>query len=84
MARVWVDGGQIENGKITSLRVQLGELPARSIDRDTAIAWLRDGHSFITRQGQRALQIVERAEGEEPPFVIRPDNAPEADDALPL
>ena len=57
-------------------------MPDRTIDRDLAIAWMRDGHSLIPiLAGQRgpALQLVEVGDG----FVIRTDNQPVDEDRLP-
>ncbi|MEZ4319449.1 MAG: hypothetical protein R3F61_18180 [Myxococcota bacterium] len=82
MGDVLVTGGRVADGRIAELEVQLHGLPGRTIDRDTALAWLRDGHSLVPRvKGARlpALQLVEV--GDE--HFIRNDNAPESSDALP-
>jgi hypothetical protein len=86
MARVLVHGATLKGGLITSLQVQLGSLPRRTIDRATAIAWLRDMHSFIPVQGGRelaALQLVEVPGEDEPAHFVRIDNKAEASDLLP-
>lgn len=82
MGDVLVTGGRVSDGKIEQLDVQLHGLPARSVDRDTALAWMKDGHSFVPlHKGQRltALQLVEVGDD----HFIRADNAPEAADTLP-
>lgn len=83
MARVEVHGGRIADSTITELTVRLQGLPERTIDRDTALSWMRDGHSFLPIVGgqeQPALQLVEV---EPDAFHIRTDNAAEAADSLP-
>lgn len=84
MARVEVHAGSVEGGRITSLRVKIHALPARSIDRDTAIAWMRDGHSMIPVVGGRdasALHLVEVGEPIE--LYIRADHDKSPADSLP-
>jgi len=84
MGDVLIQGGTCKDGKIEALEVKLHNLPVRVIDRDTAVAWMRDGHSFVpVRDGQRlpALQLVEV--GDEPRWFIRTDNAPVEQDSLP-
>ena len=84
MGDVLVRGGKVTGDRITELEVELHNLPKRTIDRDTALAWLRDGHSLVpVMRGERqpALQLVEAGEGE---WVIRTDNEPLAKDALPF
>jgi hypothetical protein len=86
MGRVLVHGGKVAEGRITSLEVQLGALPRRTIDRETAIRWLRDMHSLVAVSGGRpcnALQLVELDGDEGPAWFIRTDNAAEAEDRLP-
>lgn len=86
MGLVKVTGAKLGDGGIESLRVLIHRLPSRIIDRDTAIAWLRDGHSLLVdRIGKPlvALQLVEvEVDGEPKPF-IRSDNAKDPSDALP-
>ena len=77
MGDILVKGATVSNGKIEKLRVDLHGLPERVIDRDTAIAWLKDGHSFIPvvrGSRQTALQLVELAD-KEGAYAIRTDNA---------
>jgi hypothetical protein len=87
MARVEVHGGTVADGRITSLEVGLQGLPARTLDRDTAVAWMRDGHSLIPRIGgadAAALQLVEVVDGDEVSHFIRTDNQAQAEDSLPF
>lgn len=84
MADVLVKRVEIKDGRIASARVALHGLPERTIDRDTVIAWMRDGHSFVpVRHGSRltALQLVEVGEGT---LFVRHDNAAVAEDACPV
>jgi hypothetical protein len=84
MGDVLVKGGSISGERIATLDVDLHNLPKRSIDRETALRWLRDGHSLIpviAGKRQPALQLVEVADGE---WSIRTDNLPVAQDSLPF
>lgn len=86
MARVLVHAADLSDGRITRMQVQLGALPRRTIDRDTAISWMADHHSFIPVVGGAqgmALQLVEIPEGDEVSHVIRHDNDKVDADALP-
>lgn len=85
MADVLVKKAAVKEGRIASLDIGLYGLPDRTIDRDTAISWMRDGHSMIpVRGGKRmtALQLVEVGDEDEP--FIRHDNSPVAEDSVPL
>ena len=87
MARVEVHAGSVTDGRITSLDVRMSGLPGRTIDRDTAVAWMRDGHSFLPVVGGTAgtaLQLVEIADGENVSHFIRTDNQATAEDSLPF
>lgn len=82
MGEVRVKGARVEGGRIVSLAVSLSGLPDRSIDRDSAVRWMRDGHSFIPVISGRtlpALQLVETGDS----WVIRTDNQALAEDSLP-
>ena len=83
MADIEVHRGKVSEGRIASLEVHFHGLPKRTIDRDTAIAWLKDGHSLVpVTSGSRgtALQLVE-AEGE---VFVRDDNTAASCDHLPF
>lgn len=85
MADVLVKKAVVKEGRIESLDVGLYGLPDRTIDRDTAVGWMRDGHSMIpVRGGARlhALQLVEV--GDDDLLFIRHDNAKVAEDSLPV
>jgi len=82
MGDVVVKRAKMDGEQIDKLAVELHGLGERVIDRDTALSWLRDGHSLIpVIEGQRrpALQLVELEDG----HAIRTDNQAEAADALP-
>ncbi|MCB9677004.1 MAG: hypothetical protein H6737_17945 [Alphaproteobacteria bacterium] len=82
MADVLVTGGTVSDGRIASLDVKLHGLGARTLDRDTALAWMRDGHSLVpVRKGARLpnLQLVEVGDD----HFIRADTAKESSDSLP-
>lgn len=79
MGRVWVHGATVEDGRIQALRVKMSGLPERTIDRDTTLAWMHDGHSFLPADGGPALVLVE-VDGD---GFVRADTAAEAADALP-
>jgi hypothetical protein len=84
MARVEVHGATVQGGRIDALRVKLKGLPARTIDRPTAIAWMKDGHSLIAiarGQSATALQLVAVGDDDEP--FIRHDNELTPCDAVP-
>lgn len=86
MGRVLVHGATLQDGRISSMEVQLGSLPRRTIDRDTAVRWMRDLHSFVpVTQGKpgAALQLVELDAEDGPAWFIRTDNAAEPADRLP-
>lgn len=84
MARVLVYGADIEGDQVQRMRVKMHNLPARTIERDVAIGWMRDQHSFlaVVRGGLPvALQLVEVGEDDE--RFIRTDASAEAADVLP-
>ncbi len=87
MGRVLVHRADVDNGRIQRLAVQLAGLPERVIDRDTAVAWMRDGHSFVPMQAGSpapALVLVELAGDDYPPeVVIRADSDGADTDSLP-
>ena len=85
MGDVLVKKSVVKDGQIESMDIGLHGLPDRTIDRDTAIAWMRDGHSMIPIQGAKrltALQLVEV--GDDAALFIRHDNSSVAEDSLPL
>jgi len=82
MGRVWVHGATMDGDRIATMDVRLGALPPRTIDRDTALAWARDGHSLVpVAQGRagRALQLVEVDDA----WFLRDDHDTVAADAVP-
>jgi len=47
MADILIHSASMTDGKAVELDVELHGLGKRTIDRATAIAWMRDGHSLI-------------------------------------
>jgi len=87
MARIEVTGGALSDGRIEKLMIQLSGLPDRTLTREQAVAWMRDGHSFIpVRDGRElpALQLVEIANGDDVARFIRADTVAEPHDSLPF
>ena len=82
MGKVQVRSADASGGRVTSMNVEIDRLPPRTIDRDTAIAWVRDGHSFLIRVGghETALQLVEVGEDGQP--FLRIDTAAVAEDRV--
>jgi hypothetical protein len=82
MGDVLVKRATMAGDKVEKLAIDLHGLPSRVIDRDTAVAWMRDGHSLIPVVGGErlaALQLVEVGDA----HAIRTDNAAEDADTLP-
>jgi hypothetical protein len=83
MGDVLVKRATLSGGQIDKLAVRIEGLPERVIDRDTALAWMRDGHSLIPWVGGArgiALQLVEVDDEKR---AIRIDNDKVAEDHLP-
>lgn len=62
MARVEVHNVSMDGNKIDKLGVKLFRLGDREIDRETAVQWMKDGHSFIPQVNGTdapALQLVD-------------------------
>ena len=66
MAEVEVIGAEMANGRVSGLRVRFKHTAERRIDRDTALAWLGEGHCLLAYAGPshhgvrgRALARVE-------------------------
>jgi hypothetical protein len=82
MAEVTVKGATMAGDRVERLRIGLDRLPDRTIDRETAIRWLKDGHSFVpVIDGRRApaLKLVEVGDA----LAIRCDTAAIDADLLP-
>lgn len=87
MARVEVTNATVNDGTIVSLGVRLSGLPPRTIDRDTVLAWMRDGHSFIPvvdGEDRPALHLVEIVDGDDVKHFVRADGHKESADQVPL
>jgi hypothetical protein len=81
MARIAVHGADLKDGKIDALRVQMHNLPPRTIDRDTAVAWMRDGHTLIPVKGGNeapCLLLLEVGDA----FAIRDDAGKTGEDQV--
>jgi hypothetical protein len=87
MAHVEVTGGTIEGGQITALHVRMYGLAPRTITRDQAISWLKDGHSLVpVGPGGvgRALLLVEVPGDDGDTWFIRTSPDVEPADSLPF
>ena len=51
MADIEVLGADVRDGRVTTLEVRIKGTSPRRIDRDTALSWLRGGHSLIPVAG---------------------------------
>ena len=85
MADVEVHAASPAHGRIQTLEVTFKNAAPRTIDRDTAVRWLQDGHSLITYAGHgshatRGRSVVLVEVGEE--AFLRTDTATEAEDHL--
>ncbi|MCO4746476.1 MAG: hypothetical protein KC912_16885 [Proteobacteria bacterium] len=81
MARIAVHGADLNDGKIAALRVRMHNLPPRTIDRDTAVAWMKDGHTLLpTTNGSTAPALLLLEVGED--LVIRDDSTKEESDKI--
>lgn len=83
MARVRVLSSSVSNGRIDRLKVDMHGIPAREIDRETAIRWMRDGHTFVPVVNGKEANALHLVEGPDDGFFIRTDGASVAEDALP-
>jgi len=86
MGHVRVTAATLTEGRIDKLGVELLGLGARTIDRDTTVSWMKDGHSFIpVVDGKEApaLQLVSIEEGDEVTFAVRDDHEQTPTDKLP-
>ncbi len=65
MGDVRVVGGSLAGDTIETLEVAFRGLPDRTIDRDTALAWMKDGHSFlpIVRGEQAPALLLREVDG---------------------
>lgn len=85
MADVEVLSAEQSGGRVSTLQVKFKNAAPRSIDRDTAVAWLRDGHSLIPVAGHghdvvRGASVLLAEVGEE--LFLRTDTKAEAADHI--
>lgn len=78
MARVLVHAADLDGDRIVRLRVKIHDLPARTIDRATAVQWLRDHHSLLVVRHGAAAEPLVLTDAEEP--AIRTDTTVAAED----
>ena len=87
MADIEVTAATVQAGRVQSLQVQFKRSAARTIDRTTALGWLREGHTLIPISGHGyhvhrggAIERVE-VDGEE---YLRTDTRAVAEDEIRL
>jgi hypothetical protein len=80
MARVLVHAADLDGGRIIRLRVKLHNLPARTIDRDTALAWLKDHHSLLVVRNGSPAEPLRLTDADEP--CLRTDVSNDPSDLL--
>ncbi len=85
MADIEILHAELANSRIQKLEVRVANATTRQIDRETALAWARDGHSLIPIHGHghdvsrgHALTAIEV--GEE--LFLRTDTRAEASDVV--
>lgn len=87
MADIEVLGADVRDGRVVTLTVRFKNATPRTIDRDTALHWLAEGHSLIPVHGHgHALHrghAIERVEVGEDAF-LRTDTRQEPSDHLHL
>lgn len=83
MGYIEVHGADLADGRIQQLKVKLPNLPAQAIDRETAVRWLRDGHSLLPVRGGRKLTALQLVEVGDDALFVRADNDKVEADALP-
>ena len=83
MGDVLVKSATLAEGKIEKIEVDFHGLPSRTIDRDTALAWMKDGHSLVPVVAGRRLPALQLVEVSDESWAIRTDNQPVAEDAVP-
>lgn len=80
-AQITVHGADIKDGRIAALRVRIHNIPPRTIDRDTAVSWMKDGHQLIpVKGGIRAPSLLLLEVDDE--LVIRDDSHKQAEDKI--
>ncbi len=83
MGDVLVRGATLGGGKIEKLAVDFHGLPSRTIDRTTALAWLKDGHSLVPVKNGSRLPALQLVEVDDERWAIRTDNQAVDEDAVP-
>lgn len=83
MGYVQVFGADVAGGRIAQLKVKIPRIPARVIDRDTAIRWMKDGHSLLPVVGGHVKPALQLVETDDDQLFVRVDNAKAAEDTVP-
>ena len=87
MGDVRIKRAAMAGNKIERVVVEIDRLPERTIDRETLVRWMRDGHSVIPEiNGQRLPVLLLVELGSDPAsnaFAIRTDPEPIDEDRLP-
>lgn len=91
MGELRVKRAAMAGGKIERVVVEIDRVPDRTIDRDTLVRWMRDGHSAIPVVNGVRLPALLLVEVGEPmadsvrfdTFAIRTDPEPVDEDRLP-
>lgn len=85
MADIEVLSAEVRDGRVATLEVHIKGTPPRKIDRDTALNWLRGGHSLIPVSGHghhvNRGGAIERVEVEDAEY-LRTDTRPAASDEI--
>jgi hypothetical protein len=80
MARVEVLSAEMKDERVETLVVNLHNLGERSLDRQTAIQWMRDGHSFIPKGKEGLLPALQLCEVDQESYIRNDHQAIAADD----
>ncbi len=82
MARILVTAADLSSGQLARVSVEMHGLPKRTVDRDTVLSWLRDGHSLIPSVQGKPLGSLTIVDVDGTAYV-RCDGNVEAADRLP-
>lgn len=81
MSQIRVLSGNVSGGRIERVVVELERLGRRTLDRDTVVKWLKDGHTFVPAFGGQLGFAWRLAEGADDALFVRAD-APSAGEVL--
>jgi hypothetical protein len=85
MADVEIHGADVADGRVRTLTVRFKNAATHTIDRETALRWLADGHALVTyagpaHHGTRGHSVV-AVEVDDASY-LRTDTQPVAEDSL--